>query len=212
MDNLIFLGGPHGSGKTTLENLLVASIPNSVLPELSTRTPKFYSDVPEHEIDFFHRQALKHAQRAIENFEYWEIARANPDKLVIGNRCVYDVLAYGEAYLQVGWVSEGEKNILDNGFWFLVGDDLRDPRTIILNPGFEVCRRHLEERWKNKRKKFMEEDMDYLMAVCNAYEKYKDFRNVFYIGREIDLDSGRDVAEISEWIESCRKPAELVGV
>ena len=205
MSNLFFLGGPHGCGKTTLSKILEKEIPNLIVPELKTRTPKFYSEIPNKEVDFLHRQALKHAQRAIENYEYREIARNNHNKIILGNRGIYDIVAYGEAYFSLGWVSEEEKKILDNWFYFLIGYNLMSETTIILNPGFEVCKRHLETRWKTERKKFMEDNMDYLMAVCNAYGLYKNNESILYIDHEIDLNDKKEIYDISEWIEKLCK-------
>jgi len=201
MDNLIFLGGPHGSGKTTLAELLAKEVPEVISPELETRTPKFYSG--SEEIDFFHRQALKHAQRAIENYEYRELAREKPDNIVLANRCVYDVLAYDQAYSEVGWITEEEKEILYNGFDFLLSSDLRDPNVVVLNPGFKICKRHLHKRWETGKKKFMEDDMDYLRVVCRAYESYRGRENVLYIDHEINFDS-LEIRGISQWIEEIR--------
>ncbi|MDP2925292.1 MAG: deoxynucleoside kinase [Nanoarchaeota archaeon] len=200
MNNLFFLSGPHGSGKTTLSDLL-REIPGVLTPDIEMRTPKFYSDVPQDEIDFFHRQELKHAERAIENYEYSEIARKNPDKIIIGNRCIYDVLVYDEAYSQRGWITEEQKEILKKNSEHLFGS-LREPYAIILNTGIEACIRHLENRWKTKNKKFMESDMDYLSAVCSAFEDYRFYSNVYYIDHELDLGNKSEIERISEWIDS----------
>ncbi len=204
MNNLFFLGGVHGSGKTTLVELLEKTDSRILVPELITQTPKFYSDCLNGDVDFFHRQVLKHCQRAIENYEYLDIARKNPDKIILGNRCFYDVLAYHEAYFERGWMNEEEKDVLVSGLTHLFPGELAEPNVIILNPGFEVCKRHLRMRWKTKKKKFMEDDMDYLRAACEAYERFRDYSNVFYIDYEIDLKDSYDIERISEWIEGIR--------
>ena len=204
MDNLLFLGGPHGSGKTTLAELIKVELPRVLIPELITRTPKFYSESLGFEVDFFQRQVLKHAQRAIENYEYLEIARKNPDKLILANRCIYDVLSYHEAYFQRGWISEGEKESICKNLEILFSKELTKPNAIILNPGLSVCYSHLKHRWETKKKKFMEEDTEYLSAACNSYEGFRDYSNVLYIDHEIDLKSRDDLDEIFGWIENLR--------
>lgn len=202
--NLIFLGGPHGSGKTTLTELIEKRDFRILVPELYTRTPKFYSDCLNGDVDFFYRQVLKHAQRAIENYEYLDIARKNPEKIILGNRCFYDVLAYHEAYFKRGWINKEEKESIFKGLGFLFPGELAEPNIIVLNPGFEVCKRHLQMRWETKKKKFMENDMDYLKAACEAYKRFRDYSNVMYIDHEIDLKSTYDIDKISDWIEGVR--------
>ena len=203
IDNLFFIGGPHGSGKTTLVDKLKEQMQDLLVPELMTRTPKFYSGIPEDEVDFFHRQALKHAERAIENYEYYQIAKSEPDKVIIGNRTYYDVLAYDYGYFRRGWITEEERIILEESSRFMVHPDLIEPLTIILNPGFDVCQRHLQERWKTKQKKFMERDRDYLIAICEAYCRFLDYPNVYYIDHEIDFN-GNDASQVIDWMEKVR--------
>lgn len=199
-DNLIFLGGPHGAGKTTLEKLLAEKVSGVIFPELKTRTPKFYSGIPEKQVDFLHRQMLKQSQRAIENYEYLEIAKNNPGKTIIANRCIYDVEAYNQAYFSISWISKSQLIFL-NQLSCLYGS-LQNPRCIILNPGFNVCKKHLEERWKTKSKKFMEEDMGYLNAVCNAYNSFANREHCLCINHEINLQDLKDINLISDWIYS----------
>jgi thymidylate kinase len=104
LDNLVFISGPHGAGKSTLIKKLLKKLPNSVSPELESRTPQFYWGNFTGKRNFFHRQALKYAQRAIENYEYWALAIREPGKIIIGDRCVYDGLAYRMAGIQLGWI------------------------------------------------------------------------------------------------------------
>lgn len=199
-DNLFFFGGPHGAGKTTLEKLIAEKVSGAIFPELKTQTPKFYSGLPKEQIDFFHRQLLKKAQRAIENYEYLTIAKNNPEKIVIGNRCIYDEEAYNQAYCSMGWISGSQLELLNN-LKYLYGP-LNHPRCIILNPGFDICKRHLEKRWETKEKKFMEEDMEYLKEVCIAYERLDSAKDhkILYINHEINLQDIGEIDAISRWI------------
>lgn len=193
MNNLFFFSGPHGSGKTTLAEKLQAEMPELLLPELETKTPKFYQS--SENIDFFHRQALKHAQKAIETYECEQLAMKNPERIVLGNRCIYDTLAYDSAYAERGWIGEEERQMLA-GLDLLVAD--KNPNAIILNPGYEKVKMHLAKRWEKHRKKFMEEDMDYLRAVCLAYEQYREKPNVLYLNHAVD--DLREVKEIASWL------------
>ena len=196
LNNLFFLSGPHGSGKTTLSKILEENIKELVVPELLTYTPKFYTGLDEENIDFFNRQILKHSQRAIEGYEYQEHAKNNPHNIILGNRCKYDVFCYDEAYFKRGWINELE-NVKLNVLAGVVYNQLDNPITIILNPGFETCKRHLEKRWETKKKKFLEDDMDYLRCVCDSYESYKNHENILYIDHEIETE---DLIDITNFI------------
>ncbi|MFA5855835.1 MAG: deoxynucleoside kinase [Candidatus Pacearchaeota archaeon] len=201
MNNLIFLSGPHGSGKTTLADLIQRENPEVIVPELVMRIRKFYSEVPENEIDDFHRQTLKNCQRAIENHEYLCIARENPNKIILANRCIYDVETYSKAFEKLGWVNETQRKILVENSRYLYGS-LQSPNAILLNPGVDTCKMHLENRWKTKKKKFKETDIKYLSAVCNEFESYRENSNVYYIDREINLEDKEQVNNIYSWIRN----------
>ncbi len=195
--NLFFLSGPQGGGKTTLANLLGG--PNIFVPKLETKTMSL-------DVNPRQRLALKICQRSLENFEYLKIARENPDKIVVGNRCIYDQYAFNEVYLKRGWIDKETKEKYDELSAMFYLDVLRKPYAIVLNPGFESVKRHLEERWKVKGKKWREDDLEYILLVCETYEAFRTNENIFYIDHEISLNSDSDINEIREWLSNCRKP------
>lgn len=201
VDNLFFISGPHGSGKSTLIKRILRHLPCSVSPSLSTEVPQFYWGEGHGEIDYFHRQVLKIAQRAIENYEYWEFARRSPDKLVIGDRCKYDDLAYRMANVSLGWINKGDLPVIDR-ISILYNKELQNPRAIVLNPPIEVIQRHLGERWKRGEKwKFQEDNLDYLRAVCNAFSDFRGKVGVLYLDSEVDLSDPGLPRTINDWIK-----------
>ena len=152
LKNLVFVSGPHGSGKSTLIKNLVERIPNAVSPVLKTRTPQFYwgGDEKVVDVDFFHRQALKYAQRSIENYEYLMFAKKEQKRLIIGDRCIYDAHAYRQAGIKLKWLTPEQDAEIENKLQILNKLELLNPYCIILNPGFEICKEHLEKRWIEK--------------------------------------------------------------
>lgn len=193
--NLFYLSGPHGSGKTTLERELVAYNPRTMAPELYSRNVKFNTEP-------FYREILKMGGRAIENYEYLETAKNNPDKLIIANRCVYDDSAYHLAYLKKGWLSLEEYDFFEGLMSYYFREENSSPYAIVLNPPFEVVERHLKKRWETKDKKWREDDMEYARLACEAYRQYEGRPEIMYIDHEIDLESKRDIKRVNDWMES----------
>lgn len=190
--NLVFLSGPQGAGKTTLINLLVG--PEIISPDLETKT------IPI-DIEPEKRAALKICQRSLENFEYLKIAEKNPEKIILGNRCIYDQFAFNEVFYKRGWTEEKTKNELDKASFLFYLPELHSPRAIILNPGFEIVKHHLQERWKKEEKKWREGDLEYIQLACKVYERFKDRKKILYINHKIDLKNESEKEEIIKWIK-----------
>ena len=191
MKNLFFISGPQGAGKTTL--LEKISGPDIIFPDVQLIRSKFDTS-PEFRIQ------LKICQRAIENFCYYNIANQNPEKTVIGNRCIYDQLVFDEVYVKLGWITEDYRKKLDESSQLFYHPNLINPNVIILNPGFDVVKRHLEERWIKKGKKWKEDNEEYVRLACEGYEKYKDKDNVLYIDHEINLERKEEFESTIEWL------------
>jgi thymidylate kinase len=192
--NLVFLSGPHGSGKTTLVKKLLEAIPDAIFPDLETKCIKFDTDPRQ-------RLALKIAERSLENYEYLTIARKNPEKLVFGNRCIYDHYAYSRAYYDRGWILEFEMRRYNECADLCFPKELGSPYAIVLNPRYEIVKLHLEARWKHNIRKWNEKDPDYLRATCYAYKTfglkpYKD--KILYIDKEASNPGVID--EIKDWL------------
>ena len=203
-DNLIYLSGPHGSGKSTLMKELRRENQKFLVPELFSRSIKFDTE-PEH------RQILKICEKAIESFEYLKIAKENQGKIVLGNRCIYDSLAYLWVYYKKNWVSEEIYEIYNKHINYFFRDENLRPRVIILNPGFEIILKHLEERWKKNKKKWKEEDLEYTELACQAFEAYNDKENILYLDHEINLDSRIEIIEIGNWCQNKYKEVYILG-
>jgi len=198
LSNLFFLDGPHGSGKTTLGEELGKINPQVMIPELYSKNVKFKTE-PKY------RQALKICSRAIENFEYAQIAKKNLDKIILANRGIYGIFAYNLVYYKKGWIDKEtyEKYNAHTSDFFQ--NENRNPYSIVLNPGFEVVKKHLKKRWEEKGKKWREEDLEYARIACKEYEKLKNNRLVYYIDSEINLETKKEIYECNEWMQEVSK-------
>lgn len=187
-NNLVFISGPHGAGKTTLVERLQKEYGRIIIPELKTTTPKFHTNPSD-------RQKLKLSQKAIESFEALETAQKHPENIIIGNRCRYDCDAYSLAFYKLGWITkEDHERLLQIGK-FIYTAELYSPLAIVLNPSFEVVKERLQGRWKNEEKKWNEDDMDYCQAACSAYEQFERNLKILYL-RDSD-----NIEQIIEWMK-----------
>ena len=194
--NLIYLCGPHGSGKTTLGKEIRKEDSRIVIPELFSRNVKFSIEDAEY------RQVLKIGARAIENFEYLNYAKNNPEKIILGNRCIYDVLAYNWIYFMKGWINEQTYNNYNLFTLCSFKNENLEPLAIIVSPGMDAVKRHLQKRWNEKGKKWREEDMQYAKLACQAYERFNFKKNILYLDKEINLESGEDIKIAYKWIKN----------
>ncbi|MBI4141807.1 deoxynucleoside kinase [Candidatus Woesearchaeota archaeon] len=181
MSNLIFLCGPHGGGKTTLEKRLQEACPKILLPELTSKTPKFHTNPVE-------RITMKLCERAIENYEALRIAKQNPDRIVLANRCIYDADAYADAYFAMGWITQEEHGDQHSFARFAFPKELREPYAVVLNPLCEVVWERLQQRWLKEEKKWNEGDKEYCFAACKAYEQFEDEPHIWYLKDNVDVE------------------------
>ncbi|MBW3015778.1 deoxynucleoside kinase [Candidatus Woesearchaeota archaeon] len=199
--NLFYLGGPHGAGKTTLSELLAKENPRIMLPELYSRNIKFHTDP-------YYRQVLKVCNRAIENFEYLKIAKDNPDKIVIGNRSIYDVLAYNWVYYARGWISKQTWQQYDEHAKDFFRNENSEPNAIIVNPDLDIVLKHLGMRWEKKGKKWREDDTEYARLACEAYKRLQGKPNIYYIDKEINF-SKSVLDSVNSWLLSLSEPKKI---
>jgi thymidylate kinase len=199
-NNLIYFSGPHGSGKTTLMRHIALFYDDTVIPELYTRNLKFHTDEK-------YRKLLKTAGRAIENFEYLSIAKEyeqkNEQKIILANRCIYDVVAYDQVFAKKGWIDEDTFQMLALTKAFF-REENEEPYAIIVNPGFDITWRHLHSRWSGSDKKWKEEDMEYCRLACESFEQYRNNDKILYIDKELNLESRVELEPIHDWMKSMK--------
>ena len=168
--------------------------------DLYTKTPKFETKPLE-------RLILKLYQRVIENYEAREVASKTNGKILLANRCIYDGYAYNTAYYNLGWITAEQKHYADHLTEVIFLKEFHQPYAIVLNPPFEVVKQRLEERWKMGKKKWNEEDMNYLQAACNAYTMFKGQEKILYVEDNTEPERKK----IVDWLEGIFANGKEVG-
>jgi thymidylate kinase len=160
---LFYLCGVHGAGKTTVLRHLVARygcvaaerVPVEVAAEAPLdramlRTVKYY-------LEFQHHRDV--------------LSRDGP-RILIGDRCIHDTLAYVTAYERLGWISADEVVRVRGLAKFLFGPTDWPDRVIFLAPTVDQARSHLEARWKTEAPGWREDDRQYLETAVASFEHY----------------------------------------
>lgn len=197
---VIFISGPHGSGKTTLISKLIKN------------SDKFIKD--DFEIDFsnemeslsimtifekclirlYHRFYI--AERAIE-----KCRNSKCNKILIVDRSIYDSLVYIEVEYLLGELTKEQykklREITDSAL------EMIKPYTIILNPDpNEVVNRLNNRRIMGTRNKrdmlcYREDNIDYVKMMSIEFSKKYSNENMIHISdNEID-----EIEAICKWIE-----------
>ena len=159
---LVYLCGAHGSGKSTL------------LSRLTTRehliaAERFHVAIHAHE------PLVRAIKRALKYYlEYrWHrrlLARWE-DKVLIGDRCIYDTIAYVSAYKSLGWLSPEERKMVWQFAKSLFAKSGWPDRVLFLCPPVEQLEVQLRARWSEGEVGWREKDLNYLRITATSFEK-----------------------------------------
>lgn len=59
--------------------------------------------------------------------------------------------------------------------------------------------------------KVYHEDLEYAKFACEAYKKFRDSKNIFYIGKEIYLESRIEIKEANNWVEQVTNKEQITN-
>jgi deoxyadenosine/deoxycytidine kinase len=154
--------GPHGVGKTTAIRELIETLPSLTLhPGKSIAIPDDFEP--------FLRAWLRISKYALDAIELRAIATGGNTYLL--DRCVFDVMAYADAYRSLGWVTAQQHDLLAGAIDVVTNAGLYPSHVAVLMAPVSTIRERLERRWPACGKRWREENCEYLDAVCHAYEQ-----------------------------------------
>ncbi len=194
LNKIIYFSGVHGSGKSTL------------VKEIA-KNDYFLEHKRVHSLtldDTYIRAVWRLTKYYIEAQEQLVLSKDNENKLILGNRCVYDNFAYMNAFQKLHWVSDEEIKHHSDVFEALFSKHLLPKYVIHLAPSFDWVKERLEERWKKEDKKWREDNFKYLQKVICAYDKLYDSLSINILRLE-DIDYKERINIVLDWLKNYQK-------
>jgi thymidylate kinase len=194
MNEPYYVVGVHCSGKTTLVNRLLTECSFELLARADVGTD------PEEPF----ARAFARLQKYHTDFRrHLEIQKQRPHQRFIGDRCVYDTLAYVHGYLLLGWVDSRQHQRILRTYQKLHSEER--PRNIIfLDPPFEWVLDRIKERRLSSSVGWRQDNLDFLKLVMHSYTSlFYDSQKLnlrTLIVKETDLD--HRVKVVQAWINS----------
>ena len=196
LEHVVYFSSVHGSGKSTLISQLSKAL-GEVSPQnksLSRSHVTYASDFSLHLEDCVERvmwrvtkywlDAHRQAARAI------EATTSNPGAVLLGDRCIFDNIAYSNAFVKLGWITKQDlcthQSLIDALFEKETGYSYLPHRVISLQPPLEWVKERLNLRWKDAPKKWHEDDFDYLKVVMESFQEFYS-TEVYTLGVPIEI-------------------------
>ena len=161
MNNIVYLSGVQGSGKSTLADKLqtISYVERYVKCEMTS-----FNEV-------FLRQIRRIAKYRIDYELIQEMAKTNPNKIILCDRSVYDAKVYLDSFYELGWLNKEQYTTTTNMMYVLFHSDEMFPQyNYLLIPPYETVLRWLKKRQK-KEVKWREDDEVYIKTVYDNYCK-----------------------------------------
>jgi thymidylate kinase len=188
---IVYFSGPHGAGKSSL----IRGICEYSSDFIAYPDRLKFAHVDEPAL----RQKSKIAKIFQEYCDQLDFEKENPDKIVLGDRCIYDCMVYSNAYQKIGWISAEQNN--DNKRLSEILNECYPSHLVVLNPRYETLVSHIQQRWKRGEKKWREENQGYLKAVHDEFESLPEYfrgKNLLYLGKEAPVED--EVDETISWM------------
>lgn len=197
---VVYVSGPHGSGKSTLIQKLTA-LNLGILK--NTFEIDFMKDFPSMPTMSIFEKCLLRLYHRFYTAKYAEsICDQLPDdnKVMLIDRSLYDSLAYINTENELGELSAKEYQTLISISRNAIS--MINPRTIILNPDVDIVLSRLERRRQmgiRKERDLLcarEDTYTYVNCVHNALEQLQNNGNILYIKDNSD----REIEKIIKWL------------
>jgi deoxyadenosine/deoxycytidine kinase len=176
LERTVYFSGPSGTGKTHLIAELIRYNPLYIcgnpdkLDRVNHLRDKAYSEKKYSRT--FQYGLGKIEERVREARNHRELESLNPDKIILGDRCMHDTIAYINAALRYGDLDEEEAEVLLGANKESYNPEILPKHIILVSFSFEEIKRYLRERWKTEGVGFREDDDRYLKIVSRCFDEH----------------------------------------
>lgn len=162
MAAVTYICGPHGAGKTTLVERLIAT-------QVAVQAASLAWNIPENSA--YERASIRATKYRLEQHINSMRVSTSGESPCIGDRCIYDTLSYTEAYVTLGWMGHEEATFLKSHIVRLFADCRFPSRLVLLLPTVSVLRERLRKRFQNTGvARWRHDDDRFLACLRNGYE------------------------------------------
>jgi len=172
--SVIHFSGPHASGKSTL----IRRLEDNPYFMRFERLPLPKCD------ETFERVKLRTARFYLQSFLENELAAQHPDKHVLSDRCIYDNIAYVNAFLRLGWITQSQMDEFLGLYEQFFPPERRPQTVVFLDLPMSTLVDQLQRRWESRPKKWREENLEYLSEVRRAFCDFYDGKSVIRISEK----------------------------
>ena len=193
-NHVVYISGPHGSGKSTLVSRL-----KEISPELQVQEQLAHLESLQ---EMTERAIWRTALHAIEHRMNLTKAERCPDQTIIGDRCYFDDLVYWRAFLRLGWITQRQLHnytrLQDETYRLM--DTPKPTRIVLLCPPYEWNLARVKQRWyEGEHVKWNEDNFTYLWHINAEFHKAAaQAGNGMLVVKETYPD--RRVAQILQWV------------
>lgn len=194
-NRVVYISGPHGSGKSTLVNRLKEVSPNLQLQEQLAHLESL-QEMTERVIWRVALHAIEHRLNLIK-------ASQNPSQIIVGDRCYLDDVMYWRAFERLGWITKKQMKsyveLLDQTY--RLTDTPKPLRIILLAPPYDWNVARVRQRWaEGEHVKWHEDDFGYLAFVNEQFRLAAGDSNGLVLA-VVETDLETRVAKIHQWVD-----------
>ncbi|MFA7707451.1 MAG: ATP-binding protein [Candidatus Pacearchaeota archaeon] len=202
LERTVYFAGPSGTGKTTLIGNLLKndSIYIAGNQEKLDRVGHVRNKI-ESEKDY--SQTFKYAigkidERFQEAKHHLRLQKDNPEKIILGDRCLHDTISYLCAATRHGDLTEEEQEKLLKYQTEIYSKESMPKNIIFVDLPLDHIKAYLKKRWESETKGFREDQEEYLRIVSDSFrDHFRSVKDFLWIKdpKEFNVDN------IDSWIK-----------
>ncbi|MFH1134250.1 MAG: methyltransferase domain-containing protein [Nanoarchaeota archaeon] len=193
LDHVLYICGPHATGKSTLTNALAAREPFVLHPRSGHSTSDDFLERLKYRIHIYQKDALDQIVLSSEGTE----------RIILGDRAIFDGLAYVDTFSDLGWIDEDGHRQCYELFDEFFPASLMPKNIVHVNPPLDWNMQRMHERWASEGVRWKEDDPRLLPAAMKRFtERYGSLNADYPTIQVLDLrttDRDERVSRVLDW-------------